>query len=247
MTQNALTLAESPASESTAILQVIERAAANPNVDIERMERLLAMQERILAKNAEQQFASALTDAQSKVVRVAPDASNPQTRSRYASYAALDRMLRPIYTEYGFALSFTTADAPHADYVRVVCLVSHRAGHTRTYHVDMPADGKGAKGGDVMTKTHAVGSAMSYGSRYLLKMIFNVAVGEDDDDGNAASGQPTLNEEQVANLSALLSEIGGDAKARFLRYAKVTSLDQILACNYAQAVKDIEKKRRAQS
>jgi hypothetical protein len=49
----------------------------------------------------------------------------------------------------------------------------------------MPADGKGAKGGDVMTKTHATGAAMSYGMRYLLKMIFNVAIGEDDKDGNA--------------------------------------------------------------
>lgn len=52
----------------------------------------------------------------------------------------------------------------------------------------MPADGKGAKGGDVMTKTHAAGSAMSYGQRYLLKMIFNLAVG-DDDDGQKAGRQ----------------------------------------------------------
>jgi len=29
---------------------------------------------------------------------------------------------------------------------------------------------------------------MSYGMRYLLKMIFNVAVGEDDRDGNEPSG-----------------------------------------------------------
>jgi hypothetical protein len=52
----------------------------------------------------------------------------------------------------------------------------------------MPADGKGAKGGDVMTRTHAAGSAFSYGQRYLLKLIFNIATGEDDD-GNAASAR----------------------------------------------------------
>lgn len=71
--------------------------------------------------------------------------------------------------------------------MRVLCYVSHTAGHTRTYQCDMPADGKGAKGNDVMTKTHAAGSAASYGMRYLLKMIFNIAIGEDEDDGNAAS------------------------------------------------------------
>src|SRR6185436_6685763 len=91
---------------------------------------------------------------------------------------------RPIYTKHGFALSFNTAEGAPENYVRVVCNVSHDGGHSRQFQIDMPADGKGAKGGDVMTKTHAVGSGMTYGMRYLLKMIFNVAIGEDDTDGN---------------------------------------------------------------
>jgi hypothetical protein len=35
----------------------------------------------------------------------------------------------------------------------------------------MPGDGKGAKGGDVMTKTHATGAALSYGQRYLAECV----------------------------------------------------------------------------
>ena len=70
----------------------------------------------------------------------------------------------------------------------MVCYVSHSGGHTRTYRAHVPSDGKGAKGNDAMTKTHAFGSGTSYGMRYLLKMIFNVAIGEEDDDGNAAGG-----------------------------------------------------------
>src|SRR4029079_17827861 len=76
-------------------------------------------------------------------------------------------------------------------WVRVLCYVTHNAGHSRTYHVDMPADGKGAKGGDVMTLTHASGAALSYGMRYLLKMVWNIAVGEDDRDGNDEQEIPT--------------------------------------------------------
>jgi hypothetical protein len=126
--------------------------------------------------------------AQSAIGRVAPDLNNPQTHSKYASYAALDRVVRPVYTREGINLSFSTEDSPLPESVRVVCFVSLRS-HTRKYQVDMPADGKGAKGGDVMTKTHATGSAMQYGMRYLLKLIFNIAVGSDDD-GNGASGVP---------------------------------------------------------
>ena len=194
--------------EATSILSVIERAARSPDVDVDKMERLFALQERFVAKQAETAFNAALNAAQARMGRIAADATNPQTRSRYATYAALDRVLRPIYIEQGLSLSFDTTDSPVPEHVRVVCHVSHNAGHTRTYHADMPADGKGAKGGDVMTKTHAAGAAMSYGMRYLLKMIFNVAIGEDDRDGNAppqkaAPTAPEGYDRWKADMSAL--------------------------------------------
>ncbi|MFA6046369.1 MAG: ERF family protein [Phycisphaerales bacterium] len=181
-----LPLAESAQPEPASMF---ERLLKDPAMDPEKMERFMAMQERVTAKTAEAEFNAAMSQAQADIHPIAADAENPQTRSRYASYWALDKALRPIYTQHGFGLSFDTADAPASDWVRVICYVTHAGGHSRTYHADIPADGKGARGGDVMTKTHAVGSALSYGMRYLLKMIFNVAVGEDDDDGNGAAGK----------------------------------------------------------
>lgn len=173
-------------SDETALIPTFERLARDPNISAEKIERLMALFERGQAKKAEAAFNAAMSVAQREMRTVAPDTANPQTRSRYASYAALDAALRPIYTANGFGLSFDTADAPSPDYIRLLCYVTHTDGHARTYRLDMPADGKGAKGGDVMTKTHATGSAATYGMRYLLKMIFNVAVGDVDDDGNAA-------------------------------------------------------------
>jgi hypothetical protein len=167
---------------------MFERLARDPDASVEKIERLMALWERGEARKSEGAFNVAMSAAQAAMRPIATDADNPQTRSRYASYAALDRGLRPIYTQYGFGLSFDTADSPIDLHVRVLCYVTHADGFSRTYHIDMPADGKGAKGGDVMTRTHATGSAVSYGMRYLLKMIFNVAVGEHDDDGNRASG-----------------------------------------------------------
>ena len=171
--------------DASPMLAMIERAARDPSVDVDKLERLMLMQERMQAKMAESAFNDAMSDAQARMRTIGADANNPQTRSKYASYGKLDSVLRPIYTDNGFSLSFDTGSDAPADCVRVLCYVSHKAGFSRTYHVDMPADGKGAKGGDVMTKTHAVGAGMSYGMRYLLKMVFNVAVGEEDIDGNA--------------------------------------------------------------
>jgi hypothetical protein len=173
-----------PTNDAAALMQIISRAATDSAIDIDKMERLFKMHGEIVARSAEMAFNTALSAVQAKSRRVEADASNPQTSSKYASYAALDRALRPLYTEEGFSLSFDTGDAPAPEQVRIVCYVSHSGGHSRKYHIDMPADGKGAKGGLVMTLTHATGAATAYGMRYLLKMIFNIAVGEDDDDGN---------------------------------------------------------------
>lgn len=228
--------------ESASMLSVIQRAATDPACDIEKMERLLQMKERMDAREAETAFNQAMADAQSDMGRIAANRENTQTRSKYATYDKLDKVLRPIYGKHGFALSFDEGEAP-ADHVLVLCHVSHRNGHTRTYKKLMPADGKGAKGGDVMTKTHAAGAAMSYAMRYLLKGIFNVAIGEEDRDGNSTVAR--VSQEQAANIEALLTEVGGDKK-RFLAYLKVDSIADIPAANYSAVIREIEAKRQRQ-
>ena len=111
----------------------------------------------------------------------------------------------------------------------------------------MPADGKGAKGGDVMTKTHATGSATSYGMRYLLKMIFNVAVGtEKDDDGNAASNtKPTerITAKQLADLNALLQKTEtptANVQITFEHF-KISDLAELTPKQYEMCVKQLNK------
>jgi hypothetical protein len=174
-------------SDSATLIQAIARAASDPAVDVEKMERLMAMHREMQQQQAEVAFNEAMARVQSRMGRISTDKRNDQTRSNYATYGKLDRVLRPLYAAEGFALSFGTDAVDVVDMVRVTCHVTHQAGFTRKYLIDMPADGKGAKGNDVMTKTHATGSATQYGMRYLLKMIFNVAIGDEDDDGNAAA------------------------------------------------------------
>jgi hypothetical protein len=248
--ENAITPATSNALASTehaaSLMNVIARAASDPNVDIDKMERLIAMQERIQAREAEIAFSNAMNAAQTEMRPIAANAANPQTRSRYATYDKLDRVLRPTYTEHGFSLSFDEGDSPKPDHVRVLCYVSHIAGHTRTYHRDMPADGKGAKGGDVMTKTHAAGAAGSYGARYLLKGIFNVAVGEEDEDGNKPK---VIDDAQWAMLVQLVDAAGIDA-GTVCTAANIGSLKELPAAKFQSVVNKLNKnidKRRAEA
>lgn len=234
-------------SESAAIFQIIERAARDPGVDLDKLDRLMAMRERMEQRAAEREFDAAMAEAQAEMRPVAHDAANPQTRSRYASYAALDKALRPIYTHHGFSLSFNTGEGTEiGSSVIVVCRVAHRGGHSRVYSIPMPADGIGAKGGAVMTKTHATGSAITYGMRYLLKMIFNIATGEDDDDGNAAGASSetgeVISDEQAQIIRKLIEETNTDIE-RLCAYFKIEAIPDLPASKFQHLVNILEKKR----
>lgn len=231
-------------SPEASIFSVIERAARDPNIDIDKMERLIAMRERELGRVAEQAFNEAMKLAQTEMRPIAADADNSQTKSKYATYAKLDKALRPIYTKHGFSLSFDEADSPKPEHIRVLCYVAHDAGHTRTYRKDMPADGKGAKGGDVMTKTHAAGAAASYGMRYLLKGIFNVAVGEDDTDGNTPLDQATVSREQIVALLKLIEETETPIE-KFCEWAKIEAVPELLARHFDKAVQVLNQRKSA--
>lgn len=218
-------------------LQRILDAARDPAVDVDKYERLMAMYERTEARMAAQAYAAAMNAAQAEMEPISRDAANPQTRSKYASYGALDAAIRPIYTKHGFSLSFGAGEGAPADHVRVVCRVRHSAGSSDAPYVDIPADGKGAKGGDVMTKTHATVSAFSYGKRVHLKNIFNLA--EVDDDGNGAGGG-LVTDDQVKRLQHLIVEIDADLP-KFLAFLKVERLEELSAKHFDRAVQALEE------
>jgi len=229
-----------------AILQAIQTAAADPNVDIDKMERLWDMHKQLVADQNETLFNIAMAAAQGEMTAVSADSRNEHTHSDYASYAALDKVVRPIYVKHGFALMFNTTESPKEEHERILCDVTN-GGHTKSFHTDMPTDGKGAKGGDVMTKTHAMGSAVQYGMRYLLKMIFNLAVDKDgDDDGNnAGDSYERITEDQIKKIKSLLKDTDTD-QAKFLEWSEVESIDEIPDYNFANTVDNLKRKKKLQ-
>lgn len=224
-------------SDSTALISVIERAARDPNIDIDKMERLLAMQERIFARTAEADFNAAMSDCQGRMPRIFPTYKNEQTNSFYAALEEIDVVARPIYTGFGFALSFGTEDCPIKDFYRQTCKVSHRGGHSEMRHADLPIDNVGLKGNPNKTGIQGFGSTMTYGQRYITKLVFNIVIGGEDNDGNG----PTLSKEQIEQIEQRMKDAGTD-KAQFLGFWRVQSLDTMPAFNFAVIMDMLDRK-----
>ena len=169
-------------------MQVVERVATNPDVDVQKMESILNMQERILDKNSQMAFSKSMTQCQSEMPVVVRDKDNNQTRSKYASLEQIQGTVKKIYTKHGFNLSFGTDACDKDGHVRIICDVRHQEGHEKRYSVDLPLDGHGIKGQQNKTLMHAAASTYSYGERYLLTMIFNITIADKDDDAIKGGG-----------------------------------------------------------
>jgi len=210
-------------SEGAAFIQMIERAAKDPQIDVSKLKELLAIRDREREREASTAFAMAMSEAQSQMEAVRRDCHNPQTKSKYASYQALDAAVRPVYTRHGFSLTFNTVPQSSHDFSRVTCLVMHKGGHSLLYEKDMPIVTQGPKGGDVMTRTHASMSADTYAMRDLLRMIWNIATV--DDDGNAAGSEP-ITAAQLIELEKIIEQTGADLD-KFCAYMGVSDLPML--------------------
>lgn len=173
-----------PQSEAGALISMIERAARDPNVDLDKMERLFKLRSDVRAQEAETAFNAAMAAAQAEMPRVLRDASNSHTQSRYARLESIHKKITPVITRHGFSLSFDTGEGARQGELRIICTVAHAGGHTRTHQVDLPSDTAGAQGRANKTAVQGFGSTVTYGRRYLTLMVFNVALTNEDDDGN---------------------------------------------------------------
>lgn len=243
-----------PVGEAAALIAMIERAAADPSVDIDKMERLFAMHKEVVQRQAMAAFNAAMANAQAELVPVAKNARNNQTNSNYADLGAIADVAMPVVHSHGFGLSFGEFKSQEPGCMGVVCEVTHANGHGKTYHFNVPLDGAGLRGAANKTATHAYGSTFTYGRRYATLAVFNIAI-KNDNDGNgknqpqqAYASPATITPEQAEELSKLITDTGSDID-KFLAMGKVQSLSDIRATDFdgAKSMLLAKLRKRAES
>lgn len=122
-------------------------------------------------------LSAALVKAQGEFKNPGYDKTNPHFKSKFASFAAVREAVLPVLNRHGIAL--LQSPVTDAGGVGILTVLVHESGETMTLGpFVMPAAKQDPQG---------FGSAVTYARRYALMAVTGV-VGDDDDDGNAASG-----------------------------------------------------------
>lgn len=174
---------ESVSTASQQIVNLVKIALNNPKLDVRKMREIMDMQMEAMRFQAEISFNHAMRDCQASIPQIEANCTNKHTHSKYANLEAIDTIVRPIISKHGFSLSHTTEQVGER-HMKVTCCVRHVDGHKEYFTMTGELDDGGFKGTANKTGIQAAGSSSSYLVRYLIKLIFNVVIKGEDQDGN---------------------------------------------------------------
>jgi len=190
--ETALTKAGPPPS----LMSVIERLATNPDVDIDKLARLLEMQRQWEAKQAEMAYNKAFAAFKAEAVNVARKVTytdGPLKGKRYTDLGAVVEATAPLLSKFGLSASWgQPKDEPQ--WIEVTCVLRHELGHSESVSMGGPPDA-----GPARNAIQARASAVSYLRRYTLLAITGLAT--EDDDGNG--GKRMEDDDLKARLQAI--------------------------------------------
>lgn len=166
--------------QGDAFVSMVERLASNKDVDVDKLQRLLDMQERILAHHAKAEFDAAFSEMQGEIPAITERgeiAVGGQLRSKYAKFEDILEVVRPILTAHGFSIRHRNVFED--GHIKIIGILSHRSGHSEQDEFVAKADDSGSK-----NAIQALGSTRSYGQRYTTIALLNIATRGADDDGS---------------------------------------------------------------
>lgn len=173
---------ERSAIEPTEMVGMFERLATNPAVPVEKLEKLIELQERIMRHDAKAAFDAAFAEMQGEIPEITERGEisvNGQVRSKYAKFEDILREVKPILTKHGFAIRHRNVFDNGT--IKIVGILSHRSGHSEEDEFVAKADDSGSK-----NAIQALGSTRSYGQRYTTISLLNIATRGADDDGHTS-------------------------------------------------------------
>lgn len=221
------------------MVALIARAAADPNTDIDKLERLLAMQERAQARNAKAEYFSAMAEMQDELPSISENGEikiNPdKPGQKYALWEDINKAIKPVLRAHGFALFFRTGQSDTK--ITVTGILSHRGGHSEETTMQFPPDASGSK-----NAVQAIGSSTSYGKRYTAMALLNLTSGGEDDDGRTGGGDGPITVDQCVTIRELAERVSADMQ-RFCEFMGVEAVPNIRAKDYEKAIRALNMKQ----
>lgn len=231
-----ISAASSAVTPAQMLMAAVERGA-----DMEKLEKLMELQERWEAKESRKAFDSAIASARAEIKPIVKNAEvdftsqKGRTNYKHETLDGIAQQIDPILSKYG--LSYRFRSKQEGGNLHVTCIVAHKDGYSEETTLFGPPDQSGNK-----NSFQAVGSTATYLQRYTLKLALGLSAAKDDD-GNAASqpqGAATITQEQAGKLRKAL-KVTSLTEQQFLAQAGTNSIEEIQASRFEPAMSYLQR------
>lgn len=164
--------------------------AVKQDLDVEKLGKLMELQERWQAHEARRAFFDAMCRFQSilpimsKNQAVDFTTDKGRTYYTYANLAEIVQTIKKPLADCGLSYRFEIAQIE--DELEVASIITHRDGHSERTVMSAPLDTSGRK-----NSVQARGSTTTYLERYTIMGALGIATGDTDDDGRQAQPADT--------------------------------------------------------
>lgn len=170
------------------------RYAMESGADLDRLERLMDMQVKWEAREAEKAFAAAMAEFSANPPRVFKDkhvdfkTQAGRTQYDHATIGNACDIIKSALALHGFSHRWVTTQPDNK--VRVECIITHRLGHSQSNSLESGPDKSGGK-----NDIQAIISARTYLERHTLFDATGCAPLDSEDDDGAAGSAATEEKE----------------------------------------------------
>ena len=205
------------------------RMAVTGGADLEKLAKLLELQERWDANEAKKAYHKAMASFKANPPKILKDKSvnfgAGKASYRHASLENVCEEINKALSVYGLSASWRVQQNGS---INVTTKITHELGHSEETTLSAPADKSGSK-----NDIQAIGSTITYLERYGLLAITGLATGDQDDDAKDVETK-FITEQQVSTLTDYLAATNANQE-KFLVWLGVESLEKIPVTLYQKA------------
>ena len=221
--------------------------AVGQGADLEKLERLLALQIKWEENEAKKAYVKAMADfktappAIDKDKTVSYGVGDKKTTYTHASLANVTRKINDGLSKHGLSAGWSTKQ--ESGNITVTCKITHEMGHSESTSLTAAPDISGSK-----NAIQAVGSTISYLERYTILALTGLATADMDNDGGDSEPE-FITEKQVSEITDMMNDIGLK-ESSLTNLFKCDFIEKIPANKYQEAMtalKDAKKRKEAKA
>jgi len=212
-------------------------AAIAGGADLDKLEKLMLLQERFEANEAKKAYVSAMAAFKADPPRIEKTkrVKFSTTEYKHALLADVAEKINRALSVHGLAASWRTSQADKG--ITVTCTITHKMGYSESTELTAAPDTSGAK-----NAIQAIGSTVSYLERYTILALTGLGSHDMDDDGRGGV-ENFISVDQQNTLIAMMDDNGFSADMPgLLKYMQVDAVSEIPAKSYNKALSAIKAK-----